>query len=188
MDFSFRSLLIIAALFRLILIIYGEWQDAHMEVRYTDIDYIVFSDAASLVASGKSHFERSTYRYSPLLAYLLVPNFIIHRSWGKLLVSAADLLVGFFVHCILKKRKVPEDLNSYCVAAWLFNPFTFTIGTCGNFGGAVDSCLPLWKRPPVLFLCADGSFCGIQQGHNSTVLCVVLLPVACNSALEQYEN
>ncbi|KAG9448551.1 hypothetical protein H6P81_008516 [Aristolochia fimbriata] len=132
MDCSFRSLLIIAALFRLILIIYGEWQDAHMEVRYTDIDYIVFSDAASLVASGKSPYERSTYRYSPLLAYLLVPNVIIHRSWGKLLFSAADLLVGFFVHSILKKRKVPEDLNYYCVAAWLFNPFTFTIGTRGN--------------------------------------------------------
>lgn len=84
-----RSLLLFSALLRVLLIIYGEWQDAHMEVRYTDVDYLVFSDAASLVASGKSPYQRSTYRYSPLLAFLLVPNSIIHPSWGKFLFSAS---------------------------------------------------------------------------------------------------
>ncbi|KAK8940953.1 GPI mannosyltransferase 1 [Platanthera zijinensis] len=84
-----RRMLWFSAIVRLFLLIYGEWQDTHMEVRYTDVDYFVFSDAAAMVATGKSPFERSTYRYSPLLAFLLVPNFIIHRSWGKLLFSSA---------------------------------------------------------------------------------------------------
>ncbi|XP_008447908.1 GPI mannosyltransferase 1 [Cucumis melo] len=131
-SFSFGSLLILSAIFRFVLILYGEWQDANMEVRYTDVDYIVFSDAASLMASGKSPYMRSTYRYSPLLAFLLIPNTIFHRCWGKFLFSASDLLVGYFIRTILKKRGVPENLCIGSVMVWLFNPFTFTIGTRGN--------------------------------------------------------
>lgn len=86
-----RSLLLFSALFRVILILYGEWQDSHMEVRYTDVDYLVFSDAASLMASGVSPYKRTTYRYSPLLAFLLIPNSLIHRSWGKFLFSASGM-------------------------------------------------------------------------------------------------
>ncbi|RRT45010.1 hypothetical protein B296_00030589 [Ensete ventricosum] len=127
-----RRMLGLSALLRLLLVCYGEWQDAHMEVRYTDVDYLVFSDAAAMVAAGRSPFERATYRYSPLLAYLLVPNSLLHPSWGKLLFSAADLLVGLFVDAILKLRGVPEDLRLWSVAAWLFNPFTFTIGYNGT--------------------------------------------------------
>lgn len=88
----FRDLIIFSAIFRVILILYGEWQDTHMKVRYTDIDYFVFSDAASLMASGSSPYQRSTYRYSPLLAFLLIPNSLLHRSWGKFLFSAAGTI------------------------------------------------------------------------------------------------
>ncbi|CAN1171157.1 GPI mannosyltransferase 1 [Linum perenne] len=129
---NLRNLLIGSAVFRIVLIIYGEWQDAHMEVRYTDVDYFVFSDAASLMASGFSPYKRTTYRYSPLLAFLLIPNSILHRSWGKFIFSASDLLVGYLIHKILKQRKVSEELCLYSVMVWLLNPFTFTIGTRGN--------------------------------------------------------
>ncbi|KAL4200738.1 hypothetical protein AMTRI_Chr02g255060 [Amborella trichopoda] len=121
-----------SALVRLFLILYGQWQDTHMEVRYTDIDYIVFSDAASLMASNSSPFGRTTYRYSPLLAFLLIPNSFLHPLWGKFIFSVADLLVGYLLYSILKMRAVPERLCLYSVVAWLFNPFTFTIGTRGN--------------------------------------------------------
>ncbi|XP_027341362.1 GPI mannosyltransferase 1 isoform X3 [Abrus precatorius] len=84
-----RSLLLFSAIFRVILIVYGEWQDAHMEVRFTDVDYLVFSDAAALMALGDSPYKRTTYRYSPLLAFLLIPNSFIHRSWGKFLFSSS---------------------------------------------------------------------------------------------------
>ncbi|KAL2551333.1 GPI mannosyltransferase 1 [Forsythia ovata] len=127
-----QSLLIFSAILRVFLIFYGQWQDSHLEVRYTDVDYLVFSDAAALMASGKSPYERSTYRYSPLIAFLLMPNSLLHQLWGKFLFSAADLLVGLFIHTILKLRGVPENLCTYSTMAWLFNPFTFTIGTRGN--------------------------------------------------------
>ncbi|KAF7836192.1 GPI mannosyltransferase 1 isoform X1 [Senna tora] len=129
---DFHSLLIFSVIFRVALILYGEWQDTHLEVRYTDVDYLVFSDAASYMAMGDSPYKRTTYRYSPLLAFLLIPNSIIHRSWGKFLFSASDILVGYFIHYILKQRRVPKNLCNYCVMTWLFNPFTFTIGTRGN--------------------------------------------------------
>ncbi|OVA15992.1 Mannosyltransferase [Macleaya cordata] len=129
---NFHSLLLFSGALRILLIIYGEWQDTHMEVRYTDVDYFVFSDAASLMGSGRSPYERSTYRYSPLLAFLLIPNSFIHQSWGKILFSASDLLVGLFIRTILKLRGVPDNICFCSVALWLFNPFTFTIGTRGN--------------------------------------------------------
>ncbi|KAK3037155.1 hypothetical protein RJ639_031042 [Escallonia herrerae] len=129
---SFRSLMLFSAVLRLFFIIYGEWQDTHMEVRYTDVDYLVFSDAAALMALGKSPYKRSTYRYSPLIAFLLIPNALIHRTWGKILFSVSDLLVGYFIRTILKLRGVPENLCTYSVMVWLLNPFTFTIGTRGN--------------------------------------------------------
>nr|XP_043629170.1 GPI mannosyltransferase 1 isoform X2 [Erigeron canadensis] len=66
------------------------------------------------------------------LAFLLAPNSFIHQSWGKFLFSASDLLVGYFIRAILKLRGVPENISIYSVSVWLFNPFTFTIGTRGN--------------------------------------------------------
>ncbi|XP_021731062.1 GPI mannosyltransferase 1-like [Chenopodium quinoa] len=132
MVINFQSVLIFSTILRVLLILYGDWQDSHMEVRYTDVDYLVFSDAATLMSSGESPFKRTTYRYSPLLAFLLIPNAVFHYSWGKYLFSAADLLVGYFIRSILKLRGVPEKICTYCMMAWLFNPFTFTIGTRGN--------------------------------------------------------
>jgi len=86
-----RSILLISAIFRVGLILFGEWQDTHVEVRYTDVDYLVFSDAASLMASGQSPYKRTTYRYSPLLAFLLIPNSFTSRCWGKFLFSASGI-------------------------------------------------------------------------------------------------
>ena len=51
---SFSSILLISSLLRVALIIYSEWHDAHSVVKYTDVDYRVFSDAARFVLNPTS--------------------------------------------------------------------------------------------------------------------------------------
>lgn len=45
-SFTFANVLLGSALLRVVLILYSEWHDAHSLVKYTDVDYRVFSDAA----------------------------------------------------------------------------------------------------------------------------------------------
>lgn len=45
----FKTFLAGAGLLRLGLIIYSEWHDARSVVKYTDIDYRVFADAARFI-------------------------------------------------------------------------------------------------------------------------------------------
>lgn len=42
---SFRVVFVLSAVLRIGLILYSEWHDARSVVKYTDIDYRVFSDA-----------------------------------------------------------------------------------------------------------------------------------------------
>jgi hypothetical protein len=77
------TLIGISAALRALLIAYGEVQDRLMEVKFTDIDYSVFTDAARYVSHGQSPFLRSTYRYSPLLAYAVLPNIWLTPVFGK---------------------------------------------------------------------------------------------------------
>lgn len=46
---SFTVLVLGGLVFRLILVVYGEYHDRHSPLKYTDIDYRVFSDAASFI-------------------------------------------------------------------------------------------------------------------------------------------
>jgi phosphatidylinositol glycan class M len=101
-------LLALSALIRLALIGFGAWQDSALDVKYTDIDYAVFSDAAGFMAAGGSPYQRSTYRYSPLLAAALLPN-VAFPAWGKLLFSVADLAVGWCAFPFIPLRRRPSS-------------------------------------------------------------------------------
>lgn len=46
---SFPTVLVASSVLRIALILYSEWHDAHSVVKYTDVDYRVFSDAARFV-------------------------------------------------------------------------------------------------------------------------------------------
>uniref|UniRef100_A0A183SE72 GPI alpha-1,4-mannosyltransferase I, catalytic subunit n=1 Tax=Schistocephalus solidus TaxID=70667 RepID=A0A183SE72_SCHSO len=110
-----------AILLRLALLVFSVWQDQTRwpdgQLRFTDVDYDVFSDAARAMVRGEDIYEaRPTYRYSPLIAGLLAPGYFLLThcpeqypllraaltylavSMGKLLFITADILCAL-VQC-----------------------------------------------------------------------------------------
>ncbi|KAF8212051.1 GPI mannosyltransferase 1 [Mycena galopus ATCC 62051] len=125
---SFRDVLFLSIALRVGLILYSEWHDAHSVVKYTDIDYRVFSDAARFLlhpdagnhAQGPlkntlaelnlavgDPYTRETYRYTPLLALLLAPNEWFHPSFGKYLFAACDIFNGLLIYDLLVSFVLP---------------------------------------------------------------------------------
>ncbi|KAM9988078.1 hypothetical protein ACTFIZ_003426 [Dictyostelium cf. discoideum] len=129
-----KSIFIVGLVIRLVLIVFAEWQDANMLVKYTDIDYVVYTDASRAVVNGLSPYDRSTYRYTPLLAYLLVPNILIHPAFGKLLFVICDMIIAYLLKGILLERfpKITSRTLLICLASWLLNPFSINVSTRGN--------------------------------------------------------
>lgn len=132
-----------AALLRLVFLVYGLWQDANSPVKYTDIDYLVFTDAARFVSRGESPYERETYRYTPILAWLLLPtahvtgNHLVDValfSSGKVLFAAADLVAGWLLERVLARSMDPAAARKFA-AIWLLNPMVATISTRGSSEG-----------------------------------------------------
>ncbi|XP_053684652.1 GPI mannosyltransferase 1 [Sabethes cyaneus] len=98
---SFKKHLMISIAIRGFLVYYGEVQDNLSDIQYTDVDYRVITDGASHVLALNSPYKRHTYRYTPLLAYLVVPNLLLHHTFGKLIFSLFDVLIGLLIKWIL---------------------------------------------------------------------------------------
>ncbi len=62
-------------------------------VSYTDIDFLVFTDAAQYIRQGQSPYDRHTYRYTPFLAALLawLPG---NKQMGRYLFCGAFEVCG----------------------------------------------------------------------------------------------
>jgi len=122
----------VSALLRILLIAYGCYHDANHAVKYTDIDYQVFTEAATFVSEGGSPYESLTYRYTPILAWILLPNIYLDILWGKVLFSLFDLLTGYLIYAILRHDGWAGSLCTRASCLWLFNPVAFTVSTRGN--------------------------------------------------------
>lgn len=143
MIISFGVLLFVGFILRLCLIAYGEWQDRTMAVKFTDIDYFVFNDAASYIAQGKSPYLRATYRYTPLLAWMLQPNIWLSPVFGKLVFITLDVLTGYLIYYILCSSKgIKVKSAKLCASFWLFNPLPMAVSSRGN-AEPIMTCLVL---------------------------------------------
>ncbi|KAG0315317.1 hypothetical protein BGZ99_007528 [Dissophora globulifera] len=129
---SFRQLICASIALHGILLAYGHWQDTHLVVKYTDIDYVVFMDAARYITQGLSPYKRATYRYTPLLAHMLTPNIYLNESFGKWIFTGANLLIGVLIQKILRLRGMSESRAVKFNAIWLLNPMVANISTRGN--------------------------------------------------------
>lgn len=128
---SSTLLLVAGALMRVGFLLFGQYQDANMEVKYTDIDYLVFSDAAGYVWNGGSPYVRETYRYTPLLSWLLLPNNIF-EDFGKWLFITCDLITGLIILQLLEMAMVKGWKKTVLGSIWILNPMVATISTRGS--------------------------------------------------------
>ncbi|KAI9888056.1 MAG: GPI mannosyltransferase 1 [Watsoniomyces obsoletus] len=144
MDTKFRSttfsIFSSAILLRAGFFFYGLFQDAHSPIKYTDIDYYVFTDASRFVSQGQSPYQRDTYRYTPILAYLLLPT-TWSPTWfhfGKIIFSIGDIIAGWLIFRILRSSSSPEMTQEQALtytSLWLLNPMVAAISTRGSSEG-----------------------------------------------------
>ncbi|XP_068624570.1 GPI mannosyltransferase 1 [Battus philenor] len=134
-NLPFKYHLITGICIRLALIVYGDFHDKYYDVPYTDVDYKVFTDAARYVAAGNSPYMRHTYRYSPIIAYLMLPNLFITEHFGKILFSIFDIFITVASKSLVEhelQSKHASKISKYCSFFWLYNPLSITISTRGN--------------------------------------------------------
>lgn len=81
-----------------------------------------------------SPFARSTYRYTPLLALAMVPNHLIHASFGKIIFSVCDLLIGYLLFVLFPSSpsSSPTSSTRWIAGLWLLNPLPLNISTRGS--------------------------------------------------------
>lgn len=140
--FSISLHCLIGFFIRLLLVVYSEVHDKLYVVQYTDIDYHVFTDAAHHIVSGRSPYDRHTYRYTPLLATFLVPNVMLHQAFGKVLFSIIDVCVAYIIYRLILTKGSTQKISVNCALMWLYNPFPIIICTRGN-ADAISAALVL---------------------------------------------
>ena len=143
----------ISLLIRIVILFWSFYQDATFTVKFTDVDYHVFNEAAEeIYLNNGSPYKRHTYRYSPLLAYLLLPGWYLGISayFGKIIFILSDLAVGWLNFKICNK----SESKTYLL--WLYNPIAIAVSVRGN----AESLIAV----PILL-----SIYYLQNFHNSKI-------------------
>ena len=121
-------------LIRLVLLVYCIYHDSYIDhIKYTDVDYHVFTNGSKAIAENRSPYEDTEYRYPPLVAFIFLPNVLINHHIGKLVLIFADLLCGKLVYLLSIHQGTHRAESKLTLAIWLFNPVTLAISTRGSF-------------------------------------------------------
>lgn len=122
MTISGLNLILIGIFVRLSCLCLLEYYERLCHIPLTDVDYYVFSDAAAFLSKGQSPYKRHTYRYTPLLAFALLP-ITSFAPFGKLLFVFFDLISAVMIMNLSGKT---------AAIFYLFNPLTIGIAVRGN--------------------------------------------------------
>ncbi|VBB31192.1 unnamed protein product [Acanthocheilonema viteae] len=156
--------------------VYGD-DFTYRHVRFTDIDYKVYSDAAKYIFRGQSPYKRATYRYTPLLAWLLMPV-VKWPDFGKILFCAVDVAIGFlYFELSAYSRATRKDENEsrmkkIVVLFWLANPLTSIISSRGNADVLVCAAV-LWT----LYLLMRNQWCAAALIYGLLAVHLKLYPI-----------
>ncbi|VDL79098.1 unnamed protein product [Nippostrongylus brasiliensis] len=169
---------------RFILVLYSNIHDYLFHVNFTDIDYTVYSDAAKHVGAGRSPFDRDTYRYTPALAWILLPN-NNYQDFGKYLFCIFDIIVAWMYYsmmsCEHKSTKTNKKLVYYSpddwitrsiVICWLANPLTAIISARGSADVLVCAAVLL-----TLYLLQRGQWISAAVVHGALAVHLKIYPV-----------
>jgi len=172
----------IGLVIRLALVVWGVVQDRHGELPYTDVDYHVVSEGAERVWAGGSPFERHTYRYTPLLAWLMLPNIVLSPHLGKLLFCLLDHAAAHIIYAALLTSTTTDTTttsaltigttktNSASTTEATSTKDTGTTSTSAT--GALISCLLWLYNPVVIGISTRGS-------AEAVIVTLVLASVLC---------
>ena len=125
--FSYNQMMIFGFIIRMGYVFLNETYNIH-----TDIDYHVYTEGARELSRGKSPYARYTYRYTPLLAYMMLPN--LHLPFfGKILFNLFDLVSVHYVNLYLRRIKsVSQPTRFKALLFCLLNPFMIYINGRGS--------------------------------------------------------
>ena len=103
----------------------------NQDLALTDIDYKVYSDAALY----DSPYERHTYRYSPLLAYLMAFNYSHHEVIGKIILALFDVFAIGLVYYVNSRNEneiIGTNYGMLSAKIYAFNPLFIYLTVRGS--------------------------------------------------------
>lgn len=129
---EFRHLIICGLILRLLLVAYSVFHDNYFRIKYTDIDYSIVVNGAEDMVNGKPIYLGTTFRYTPLLAVLMLPAVYIASPMGKIVLIAADLGAAIYCYLFLRFYATEKSTRQMVSIFILFNPIVLNVSSRGN--------------------------------------------------------